>query len=172
MRLSTPVGRCLGGIALFALALGFLPAPADARDPDSRTGVPADTLPRFDDYPAEPVDKAPAEIDFENSIEQAWMFRTTLRNAAPEGPNFAGHWTIVTVGCGTSCQISFIIDTLSGRVYDAPQSTLGVLHRTDSRLLIVNDPELSDPDGPAYYLPQYWVLDGTEFRQIAGPVFD
>src|SRR5438105_1150903 len=35
--------------------------------------------------------------------------------AAPDGPNFAGHYTVVTWGCGTECQMHAILDGRTGQ---------------------------------------------------------
>jgi len=43
-------------------------------------------------------------------------FKTVLRDAAKEGPNFNGHYRIVTWGCGTNCIEWAIIDLENGNV--------------------------------------------------------
>ena len=45
------------------------------------------------------------------------MFRTVIRNGASQGPNFAGHYTLVMWGCGSSCRQFAIVDALTGTVY-------------------------------------------------------
>jgi hypothetical protein len=85
------------------------------------------------------------------------LFRTMIRRGASKGPNFAGHYTIATWGCGTGCMSLAIIDAKDGRVLDGPFSDLGwgipfkyegkysplsdnfepLSYRIDSRLLIV-----------------------------------
>ncbi len=86
---------------------------------------------------------------------QARRFRTQLRNGAAAGPNFAGHYTIVAWGCGTSCVSFAIIDAKNGKVFfppglgalamdhaglapgEADPPVIGLRHRRDSRLLVV-----------------------------------
>ena len=85
------------------------------------------------------------------------LFRTMIRRGAAKGPNYAGHYTIATWGCGTGCMSMAIIDAKDGRVLDGPFSDLGwgisfkyegkysslsdnfepLSYRIDSRLLIV-----------------------------------
>jgi len=55
---------------------------------------------------------------------------------------------------------------LDGRAYLAPQSSMGVVHRRDSRLFIANDPQWVDDESPWYMVPAYYALDGTEFREV------
>jgi hypothetical protein len=45
------------------------------------------------------------------------MFRTVLREGVREGANFAGHYALVSFGCGTACMISAIVDVRNGRVF-------------------------------------------------------
>jgi hypothetical protein len=47
-------------------------------------------------------------------------FRTRLREAAREKPNFAGHFIVTTWGCGTECVEGAIIDARTGRVFMLP----------------------------------------------------
>lgn len=45
-----------------------------------------------------------------------------IRNSIPwkAGPNFGGHFTLVEIGCGSSCIFAFLIDARNGRVVDFP----------------------------------------------------
>ena len=116
----------LGGVALLLFAL-----PASAQSSDALMAK----------YPAGvPFKGKPSAVNLA-SHKDARMFRTRLREAAPTGPNFAGHMTVVTWGCGTSCQTVALIDARNGRVYFGPTASLGVKHRLASRLLVVNPPE-------------------------------
>ncbi|MCU7495991.1 MAG: hypothetical protein HF314_16975 [Ignavibacteria bacterium] len=90
------------------------------------------------------------------------MFRTALRNGVKEGVNFAGHYTVVIWGCGTSCQSFAIVDQINGRVYftkelllvsyaDYWEKDYGLNYRPDSRLLVVNGRPDEDKDKGRYY---------------------
>ena len=48
------------------------------------------------------------------------MFGTMIREGAMKGPNFAGHYTIASWGCGAGCISAAVIDAGSGAVYNAP----------------------------------------------------
>src|SRR5258708_19850026 len=52
-------------------------------------------------------------------------YRTMIRRGAAKGPNFAGHYTIATWGCGTSCVSITIIDPQDAIVYTGPFAFLG-----------------------------------------------
>jgi hypothetical protein len=54
------------------------------------------------------------------SDPRARRFRTVLREAAKEGPNFNGHYRVVSWGCGTNCIEWAVIDLAGGDVWMAP----------------------------------------------------
>lgn len=128
--------------------------------------------PRFENYSADVWAGKPAPLNL-RSHRLARMFRTRIREQLHEqGINFAGHYTIAVMGCGTGCSITAIIDAPDGRAYfprvlDGWSVEPGVHHfaenedvrtfRTNSRLLrIVGAPRLSTderwgPSGIYYY---------------------
>lgn len=75
-------------------------------------------LPRFEDYPALPLFRgqaAPLRLTRESR-----EFRTRLREAAKEKPDFAGHYIVARWGCGSGCLSGAFIDARTGRVYMLP----------------------------------------------------
>jgi hypothetical protein len=71
---------------------------------------------------------------------------TAIRKGVKQGPNFAGHYVLVSWGCGTSCAAYVIVDAISGGIYEPPELSKGVElsmggpeYRLDSRLLILAD---------------------------------
>src|SRR5258706_4769283 len=80
-------------------------------------------LPAFDQYGvAEIFTAKPAPPKITGSHRS---YRTRIREGAEKGPNFAGHYTIATWGCGSSCVSIAIIDAKDGGVHDGPFSFLG-----------------------------------------------
>lgn len=47
-------------------------------------------------------------------------FRTMIRRGAKFPVEFAGHYTVPRWGCGAGCVSFVIVDSITGRVYDAP----------------------------------------------------
>jgi len=143
-----------------ALAL-LLPAAAAAQSSDALMAK----------YPAQAAYKGkPAAVNFA-SHKDARAFRTRLREAAPKGPNFAGHMTVTLWGCGTSCQTVVLIDARNGRVHFGPTASAGAKHRLDSRLLVVNSPEdLKEQFGndkpPEGYATEYYLWENGRLRKI------
>ena len=74
------------------------------------------TVPRFEDYPAAIYTGKIAPVNL-RSGRRARIFRTVLREGLREGANCAGHYALVSFGCGTSCTISAIVDVSNGRVF-------------------------------------------------------
>jgi hypothetical protein len=55
-------------------------------------------------------------------------------------PNFAGHYIIVSWGCGSPCQMHAIIDMKSGKTANFIVTTIGLDFKIDSYLLIMDPP--------------------------------
>ena len=122
-------------------------------------------VPAFEQHPAVVSSiVVPAKVRLD-SHPKARTFRTALRDGAKNGPNFAGHFTIVTWGCGIACQDVSIVDAKSGRVFFPQQlqptsndavtdETPPLQYRLDSKLLIVAGSPLDRDDniGIHYYL--------------------
>ncbi|MBT0895453.1 hypothetical protein KI811_16735 [Geobacter hydrogenophilus] len=75
------------------------------------------------------------------------MFRTRLKEAARQKPNFAGHYILTTWGCGMECLMGAVIDARTGKVYRIPftlccwgdegsETFVPVEFRLDSKLII------------------------------------
>jgi hypothetical protein len=93
------------------------------------------------------VPKLASGVDL-TSHPRARTYRTLLRTAAQEPPDFAGHYKIVRIGCGTSCVTIAVIDRATKKVFFP--KILGVIqwanwyckdygpdYRLDSRLLVI-----------------------------------
>lgn len=121
------------------------------------------SVPQFKGYPVaeKPFTgkNAPVKMSRKDQI-----FRTRIREAAKEKPNYAGHYILAYWGCGMSCLTSVIIDAKTGKVYPTPVFiSLGLDYsinfepidfRIDSKLIIftgVRDEKEGD-DGKHYYI--------------------
>lgn len=146
-----------------ALALALLVPLAAAAQP----------LPRFEDYPAgETFRGRPAAVNLA-SATGARTFRTRLREAAAQGPSFAGRLAVGVWGCGTGCQQGAVVDARTGRVAWIPvQMSFGATYRLGSRLLVVNPPEevllyARNAEGvPDWAETRYYVWEGRSFRLV------
>ncbi len=133
----------------------------------------ASHIPQFEDFPARgrsATRPAPPLLRTKDQIR----FRTQLRSAAADGPNFAGHFTIADWGCGTNCSTIALIDSVTGVVYKAPFNFLyygpnytyeggsdHVEYYVSSNLLICRGCPDDKECGTFYY-----VLDNNSLRLI------
>lgn len=125
---------------------------------------PSDVVspPAFAHYPALVRSGATSASPRLTSVE-ARRYRTVLREGAAAGPNFAGHYAIVSWGCGASCNELAIVDTRSGqvtfdnRIRDIYSGHVGEINykgfRLNSRLLVIAGMPQEDEarDGVTYF---------------------
>ena len=111
------------------------------QDPDviGLSDIPADA-PQFSAYAAGPRYQGPSVEPDVKTLPRSRYFRTMIREGGKEGPNFAGHYTIVQWGCGTACVSYAIIDARSGEVFHPP-----ALQNIDQFQVDIDTPQ--QPDG-------------------------
>lgn len=138
--------------------------------------------PRFEDFSADVYAGKPAPLNL-RSHRLARTYRTSLREQLhDEGINFAGHYTLAIMGCGTGCSITAIVDARDGgayfpRVLDGWTSEIGDYQfaegedirsfRANSRLLrVVGRPRISPQErwGPSGVYFYEWV--NNRLRQV------
>lgn len=127
--------------------------------------TPPGAPPRFADYPAGAAFVGRTHLVLAHA-DQA--YRTRLREAARQRPNFAGHYVLALWGCGTQCVTGAAVDLRSGRVTWLPGGTLccwgsgpqgparevvPLRYRLDSRLLVLDGArhEREGDQGEHYY---------------------
>ncbi|PKV62415.1 hypothetical protein [Pontibacter ramchanderi] len=103
----------------------------------------------------------------ESSHADASQYRSALQEGLKQGINFAGRYTVVTVGCGTTCQEHYVVDRQDGKVLDKLQSSTGAQFSPDSRIFIVNPPDSSHNYVECPYCePAAYVLEQGKFRKL------
>ena len=101
-------------------------------------------LPKFEDFPASEVFKGPPAIPILRTKLQR-TYRTMIRDAAKDGPNFAGRYTIASAGCGSGCVVNALVDEKTGQVFDFPFDHLALAPVTQSA-------DSAEPDLESYKL--------------------
>jgi hypothetical protein len=134
----------------------------------------------FDRYPAAKIfrgNPATPRLDTPRARE----YRTRIRAGAKQGSNFAGHYTVVSWGCGTSCAIYVILDARTGQVYWPPEISRGVElnvaspeFRLDSTLMIVASCPPPEIYGYSNCNRNYYKWDGSRLvllqtEPVSGP---
>ena len=113
----------------------------------------------FSHYPAPHPASArrPAPPDVRRG--DAHLYRTVIREQAKSGPDFAGHFTIIVIGCGAGVVCLAIADANTGQVFFPPelrnaeallmdtgdQDIRALNYRRGSQLLIVVGTRNEDP---------------------------
>lgn len=122
-------------------------------------------------FRAYPVREAPRRTSWAApsvNTGQARLYRTVIREEAKLGPDFAGHYKLVRIGCGAATTCIAIADAATGKVtfppnlrvatallFDTGQVNVETLnYRRNSRLLIVAGSPNEDErrTGLSYYL--------------------
>lgn len=103
-------------------------------------------------------------------------FRSQIMSQAKAKPDFAGHYHIVSWGCGTECVQFAIVDSASGAVFDPPFQTVawggkarfrvteGIHYRTDSRLLTIAGCPNEERSKCGTY---YFEWDGAQLKELS-----
>jgi hypothetical protein len=138
---------------------------------------PADTPPSFRDFPvpvARPARIAKAYVDPSLLPESRSAFNQRLGAAAKGGPDFAGHYTVVSWHCGSACVSMVVVDCNSLKVVTEPLETVSLpmpdrevdqlQYKPDSTLLIV-DAFLEEWAGLPYG-KRYYVWNGRSLQLI------
>lgn len=84
--------------------------------------------PRLADYPARTTFKGKPAVPV-LATAPARMLRTELRRHAANGPDFAGHFTLASIGCGAECLYVAVIDAHTGEVFVPTISVEGVWNK-------------------------------------------
>lgn len=92
---------------------------------------------KFEDYPVVEKMEGTSQLLNLKSHPRGLEFKTLITEAYKNGPNFAGHYTVVEWGCGTGCQNHVIVDNLTGNIIENEiASNFGIEYRKGSRLLV------------------------------------
>jgi hypothetical protein len=108
--------------------------------------------------------KPTGKVDLSDPV--AYQYRTRLREAARQPPNFNVVYRVVTWGCGTSCASGAIIDERNGHVIWLPSVEFNnVIYMIDSTLIML---QLSvGDDDPSHRTTSFWYLENGAFKQVS-----
>ena len=140
-------------------------------EPTADSGV-LTHIPRFEEYPVFRIyEGAPMPVNV-FSHPQARRLQDRLVEGAKRGPNFAGHYTVVTWACGAECQQIAVVDARTGIVAFADfMARLGAQFRVDSSLFVANPPDaveqaLRAGGGSGRYRTVYCLWQPPRFVEI------
>jgi hypothetical protein len=128
------------------------------------SAVQVEKLPTFQQYRVAQIYRGKAAEPVFTTKEER-EFRTQICRQAAKGPNFAGHYTVVTWGCGTQCTSFVIVDARTGRIFSHAQreNAAWPFCNLDSRLMVTDD----DCRGAEENCHRsFWDWTGTELKFI------
>jgi len=152
------------------------PVPEEFKDLYSKNN-----LPRFEDFPvSEEFKDAPAQVDFSTNAILFEDFKTyypsglwqkVITEGIKNGPNFAGHYRIFTMGCGTMCESGIMIDFKTGSIYDLPAAAAASQTEFyNNSSLFITDPHPFEALGAVVYIAQYYIWEDNHFIKIFSTV--
>ncbi|MBS0384663.1 MAG: hypothetical protein JSS00_04865 [Proteobacteria bacterium] len=92
----------------------------------------------FSAYPAAAFTGMRRTPDFNGAQREFRTYRTALSDGAARGPNFAGRFALVQIGCGAGCNETYQVDLSTGGVAEihfAGETAVEIESRPDSALL-------------------------------------
>ncbi len=109
---------------------------------------------------------APILPDFQGRDSAYSNFRTRIIAALQDGPNFAGNYTLITIGCGTECTFHMVGNNETGEIHSFPfggeQNTGLILeYDLDSSRIFTSFLDNTDEDGG---IPRYSPYTPLECR--------
>jgi hypothetical protein len=107
--------------------------------PQAHTPSQANRLPTYEQCKVTSVYKGKPAMPTLRTVADR-RYRTRIRNGSANGPNLAGHYTVIVLGCGTECASFVIVDAHSGRVFSNAQKnyTCAPYFTVDSSLLVTD----------------------------------
>ena len=113
--------------------------------------------------------------DFKGRDKAFNDFRTRIRNGMSQGPNFAGEFSVIQIGCGTGCSFVIVGNNRTGQPFNFPRGGednmyLSLKYQLTSKLMIA---QWADYDQSKCFI-EHFQFDGSSWTAMAkrdvGPV--
>lgn len=106
--------------------------------------------------------------DFKRRDRDFNTYRTRIRDGMREGPNYAGRYSVIQIGCGTGCSFVIVGDNKTGRPMNFPRGGddnlyLQLQYQLDSRLMTA---QWADQNGGKCYI-EFFDFDGRDWQTIS-----
>lgn len=127
--------------------------------------------PRFDKYPQAQFFGRKTMPDFAGRAKDLKEYRTRIRAAVQEGPNFGGNMSLLPIGCGTGCTFVLAIDLNTGTVHNFPiggddYPSLDLDFERTSRLIVAHYWSSEVDNDKTRCLRTSLVWDGQAFTKV------
>ncbi|TAZ43704.1 hypothetical protein [Rhizobium ruizarguesonis] len=152
------------------LDLGYKPVSWATPSAVRETAIPAISLARIkpSQLPVFRVYDGPRNFpDFSGRDSKFSTYRTRITNGMTDGPTFAGEYSVIQIGCGTSCSFVYVADNRTGEVFDAPVGgednlSLDLKYDVGSRLMIS---QWGDYDANKCFV-QFYSFDDGDWTEL------
>ncbi|WP_111858078.1 hypothetical protein [Acinetobacter sp. CFCC 10889] len=126
-------------------------------------------VPQFTDYPVKLYTGKTAQLDM--SDPDARMFRTRLREALKEKPDFAGEYVITMWGCGASCRVYSFVNKRTGKLlaggFGGEESQEDVIDsRANSRLLVTQEENMNENWEVESLTTRFYLFENNKFKLL------
>ncbi len=127
-------------------------------------------VPQFTDYPVKSVYTGKtSQLDLSDA--SAKMFRTRLRDALKEKPNFAGEYVITMWGCGASCRMYSFVNKRTGKLLHAgfggeERQEDVIDSRVNSRLLVTQEENRNENWDIESVTTRFYILEKEKFKLL------
>ena len=138
------VGWCYGREGEYGYQMRWHACEATSHNQESAVGIASSATfkrPDLSSYPAQGRFSGKTIMpDFRGRDREFNSFRTRIRDGMRQGPNFASHYTLIQIGCGTGCSFVIVANNQTGRPGSFPRGGeehmyLTLDFRRDSRLV-------------------------------------
>lgn len=128
------------------------------------------SVPQFTDYPVKSVYTGKtAQLDMTDP--DARMFRTRLREALKEKPDFAGEYVITMWGCGASCRVYSFVNKRTGKLLadgfggEGSQEDV-IASKATSRLLVTQEENMNEDWEVESVTTRFYVFENNKFKLL------
>lgn len=136
----------------------------------STTALAKNSVPQFKNYAVKSIYSGKtAQLNL--SDEHARFFRTRLRDALTEQPNFAGEYVITMWGCGASCRMYSIINKRTGQLLKDAFGGEGnaedvIDSRASSNLLVTQQEHFNENYDVNKLILRFYILKNQRLKLI------
>jgi hypothetical protein len=139
------------------------------------SAVLADTIPPecpgFDKYRVKEIFPGPyVNPDTDNS-PTGKRFRSVIQNGYVQKPDFAGHYRVVSWGCGSNCHVFVLVDMKTGKIINAPgPAAIDAEYYVHSAVFVIDPQDMIKESGADLYVTEYFLWDEAsgEFHPLKG----
>ncbi|AQT44817.1 hypothetical protein BBC0244_022940 [Bartonella apihabitans] len=126
---------------------------------------------KYSDYPASPIYTGKIAKPKLSSADGTATFKTRILEGVKQGVNYAGHYNVVVIGCGSSCTFAYVVNVKTGKIIDFPLGgeenyQMRLQYNSKSRLIkaVWNDTETTENKACVI---EYLEINNDKFKKVS-----